>query len=250
MIELEPGRGGGAGGSTAPPDLAGIQVGTYSYLKNFRKGLLHQKDRCLRELAKSRDKATAADLERRFDWIHAKIDALNRRHQMICDKAFVWPDGRERWYGSMEPDAMRPLTDKEIRWNNSLIREEHAAVDRAGPAATALTSGAASASSAPAPAAPAPATAAASGRASASAAAQSATPAARAPAMALLSVTPAAATATAAALHRATNDSPSQRFRAARTTRNGSPRQLVTSKAAPARRTPSRGPAPGPKQRS
>ena len=32
------------------PDLAGLQVGTYAYLKNFRKGLAHQYRICLEQM--------------------------------------------------------------------------------------------------------------------------------------------------------------------------------------------------------
>ena len=61
--------------TTAPPDLARLEVGTYRYLKNFRKGLKYQLERCLRESAEAREAggaATAADRDERLRWIHEK----------------------------------------------------------------------------------------------------------------------------------------------------------------------------------
>ena len=58
--------------TTAPPDLARLQVGSYPYLKNFRKGLQHQRERCLRELRaaiEADDAARAADCNDCFLWI-------------------------------------------------------------------------------------------------------------------------------------------------------------------------------------
>ena len=153
------------------------------------------------EIAASQDVATDGELIRRFIWIESKCDALNRRHLMIMDMPARWPDGKQRPYGGLAGSAaIRPLTATEIRWNNSMIEEEHAAVDRA--TAASRSSGAAPASGAATPAAPAPATAAAAGRASRSPAARAATPAARAPEVNLFSVTPGAATAAAAALRK------------------------------------------------
>ena len=121
------------------------------------------------EIAASQDVATDGELIHRFIWIESKCDALNRRHLMIMDMPARWPDGKQRPYGGLAGSAaIRPLTATEIRWNNSMIEEEHAAVDRA--TAAARSSGAAPASGAATPAAPAPATAAAAGRASRSAA--------------------------------------------------------------------------------
>ena len=48
------------------------EVGTRPYLKNFRKGLRHQRERCVRELEAARDDATARDAEDRWRWILEK----------------------------------------------------------------------------------------------------------------------------------------------------------------------------------
>ena len=79
-FELEPGRGDGARSGRAPPDLAGLQVGSYEYLKNFRRGSAYQRERCVREIGRSRDAATAEELTRRFRLIDRKLMLLNRRH--------------------------------------------------------------------------------------------------------------------------------------------------------------------------
>ena len=50
------------------------EVGTYPYLKNFRKGLHHQLDRCLRDLQASPDPATRCFVDHRLVWILAKFD--------------------------------------------------------------------------------------------------------------------------------------------------------------------------------
>ena len=68
----------------------------------------------MREIAASRDDATAADLTRRFHWIDKKHDAVDRRHEMITDKPAVWQDGKQRAYGSLADDARRRLTDDEM----------------------------------------------------------------------------------------------------------------------------------------
>ena len=105
--------------TTAPPDLACLQVGTYAYLKNFRKGLHHQRERCERELAEAtdaRDAATAADCNDRLRWIRRKQHFLDRRNEMVWDRP-VWQNGREMEFGSLEPAARRRLTNEKIRWN-------------------------------------------------------------------------------------------------------------------------------------
>ena len=52
------------------------EVGTYPYLKNIRKGLHHQLERCLRDLQASPDPATACFVDTRLRWILAKQDFL------------------------------------------------------------------------------------------------------------------------------------------------------------------------------
>ena len=175
--------------TTAPPDLARLQVGTYACLKNFRKGLKHQRERCFRELAAATDAgdaATAADCNGRLRWIHEKQAFLDTRNEMVTDMP-VMRNGRQREYGSLEPAARRRLTNEEIRWNAEMIRNE-GATPATPAAATAPTRGSASA---PAPATPAAATAPTRGSASAPTPATPAAGSASAPTPA----TPAAATA-------------------------------------------------------
>ena len=108
---------------SATPDLARLQVGTWEYLKNFRKGLKYQRERCLRELAAAtdaRDAATAADCNDRLLWIREKQDFLDTRNEMVWDRP-VTQHGRQMEYGSLEPAARRPLTNEETRWNAEMI---------------------------------------------------------------------------------------------------------------------------------
>ena len=99
-----------------------FQVGTYPYLKNFRKGLHHQLDRCLRDLQASPDPATRCFVDTRLRWILAKFDLLDNFHVMIWDRPAPWDPQME--YGSLEPAARRRLTDAEIRWTAELIEAE------------------------------------------------------------------------------------------------------------------------------
>ena len=55
-------------------------VGTFPYLKNFRKGLRHQRERCEREWAAAPDDATARDAADRWHWILEKQDRWDNRH--------------------------------------------------------------------------------------------------------------------------------------------------------------------------
>ena len=120
------------------------EVGTYPYLKNFRKGLRFQLERCLRELAASPDPATACFVDTRLRWILAKQDFLDNFHEMVWDMPAPWCPQME--YGSLEPAARRCLTDEEIRWNKVLIQAEGRQQRRgSASAATAATPAAATA---------------------------------------------------------------------------------------------------------
>ena len=99
------------------------EVGTRQYLKNFRKGLRFQLERCLRELAASPDAATACFVDVRLRWILVKQDFLDNRNEMVWDMP-VTQHGRQMEYGSLEPAARRRLTASEIRWNAELIEAE------------------------------------------------------------------------------------------------------------------------------
>ena len=84
--------------ATALPDLARLQVGTYAYLKNSRKGLHYQRERCLRDLAAAtdaRDAATAAECNDRLLWIREKQDFLDTRNEMVLDRP-VTQRGRQK----------------------------------------------------------------------------------------------------------------------------------------------------------
>ena len=43
-------------------------VGSYAYLKNFRKGLRYQRERCLHAATDAGDVATASELNDRVGW--------------------------------------------------------------------------------------------------------------------------------------------------------------------------------------
>ena len=61
-------------------------VGTFPYLKNFRKGLRHQRERCERELeaaAAAIDVATARDATDRWLWILEKQEILDIYNEMV-----------------------------------------------------------------------------------------------------------------------------------------------------------------------
>ena len=68
--------------TTAPPDLARLQVGTYAYLKNFRKGLHHQLERCVREVEEAPDAATARECTARLQWVRKKQEFLDAHPQL------------------------------------------------------------------------------------------------------------------------------------------------------------------------
>ena len=56
-------RGRQKHGTAAPPDMPGLQIGTWEYLKNFRRGLRWQQDRAARELAEAQEAAEAVPLQ-------------------------------------------------------------------------------------------------------------------------------------------------------------------------------------------
>ena len=102
-------------------------VGSYSYLKNFRKGLAHQRERCERDRAAARaarDDATARDATDRWLWILEKQDILDIYNEMVWDMPVTQHGMQMKEYGSLAPAARRRLTDAEIRWNAELIEAE------------------------------------------------------------------------------------------------------------------------------
>ena len=115
--------------------LADTATGTYAYLKNFRKGLRHQRERCELDLQGAlpggdrESAATAAAARKRLLWIHEKQIYLDTHHEMIIDQAGIWM-GELADFGSLEPDARRPLSVDEIRWNREMIGLERTAPAR------------------------------------------------------------------------------------------------------------------------
>ena len=108
--------------------MARLQVGGYALLKNFRRGLRHQLEHCASELeaATARaDAAAEADCEDRLLWIGSKQQFLDVQHEMVTDTP-SWRNEKEMEYGSLHPDARRPLTEQEIAWNEELIVAEAA----------------------------------------------------------------------------------------------------------------------------
>ena len=127
-----------------------LQVGTFAYLKNFRKGFLHQMARCRSQLAAATargDLAAVQEAQHRLDWIFEKQRRLDVQHEMVTDKP-SWQNGRMLPYGSLEYSARRVLTAAEIEWNEELIGALISGLDEeraATAAATASTLGAAAA---------------------------------------------------------------------------------------------------------
>ena len=115
--------GKGMGGKGKKGTSWARDVGTFPYLKNFRKGLRHQREWCEREWAAAPDDATARDATDRWLWILEKQDILDIHNEMVWDMP-VTQHGRQMEYGSLEPAARRRLTDAEIRWNAELIEAE------------------------------------------------------------------------------------------------------------------------------
>ena len=116
MVKGNGGKGKGKKGSSWFRE-----PGTYAYVKNFRKGLHHQRERCERELHEARealDDATAASLAERLQHILEKQDALDTHNVLVTDR----------------PPCRRRLTVEEIRFNGMLIREEALQQRRATPA--------------------------------------------------------------------------------------------------------------------
>ena len=154
------------------------ELGDLSYLKNFRRGLRYQKERCLSALASGPSDETARDIDDRLQWIRFKQNLLDNGNEMIWDRPGT-RNGRQMAYGSLHPSVRRLLTLAEISWNADLIEVERlqqrrrfaSAPTQAPPAAaTARARGSASSTTAaaetalgsaspPNPAAPAAATA-------------------------------------------------------------------------------------------
>ena len=92
-----------------------IQVGTFAHLKNFRKGLLFQFQKCQSQLAAataSQNSLAAEEANHRVAWIYEKYRRLDAmEHEMITDKP-AWAFGRMVDYGSLDDDAI--LTPEEI----------------------------------------------------------------------------------------------------------------------------------------
>ena len=103
-------------------------MGTYRYLKNYRKGLHHQLVRCRSELeaaTASWYNSGAEACRHRLAWIFEKQRFLDEGHEYITDKpAWDWKSGKELAYGSLAESARHALTDQEIAWNQELIDEE------------------------------------------------------------------------------------------------------------------------------
>ena len=136
------------------------QVGTFSHLKNFRKGLAHQVQRCRDEIGAATargDNAAVQAAQHRLEWVWDKQRRLDEDGEMVTDRP-SWQNGRELPYGSLQDDARRWMEPYEIKWNNELISEEAAASSSAAATASGATQAAATASTLGAAGAKAPAT--------------------------------------------------------------------------------------------
>ena len=121
MVKGAKGRGGKGRGRPSWTR----EFGSHAYLKNFRKGLRHQQQRCSRELEEEKSAATARELDDRLRWILEKQDSLDNRNEMVWDMP-VMERGRPKEFGSRTRFGARrrPLTAKEISWNADLIEDE------------------------------------------------------------------------------------------------------------------------------
>ena len=122
-VEMDKGKGGKGKKGTS----WARQVGTYAYLKNFRKGLRYQRERCERELvaaAAAADAAAARDATNRWLWILEKQEILDIYHEMVWGMPVTQQGMQVKEYGSLERDARRRVTPAEIRWNAELIEAE------------------------------------------------------------------------------------------------------------------------------
>ena len=81
------------------------EEGSYAYLKNFRRGLRHQRKRALRDMQADEDDKKG-DAQHRWLWILQKQYFLDDCNEMIWDRA-VTQQGTEMQYGSMEHGAHR-----------------------------------------------------------------------------------------------------------------------------------------------
>ena len=80
------GKGKGKGGNGKTSTIGPREIGTYPYLKNIRKGLRCQLDRCLRKLTASPDPAAACFVDSRLHWISTKQYFLDTLNIMIWDQ--------------------------------------------------------------------------------------------------------------------------------------------------------------------
>ena len=124
--------------TTAPPVLASLQVGSWEYLFNHRKGLRAQeeKSRLKAELAGREglhDEAQEARL--RLRWVRYKIHQLNDGI-MIWDMPGVW-EGESRPYGLLNAETQRNLSPTEWGWNSRMQGWER----RNPPGPTGITDG-------------------------------------------------------------------------------------------------------------
>ena len=122
-VEMDKGEGRcGNGGNDKKETRWPRAPGSYAYLKNFRRGLLHQRKRALRDMQADEDDKKS-EAQRRWLWIMQKHYFLDYCHEMIFDEP-VTLEGKETQYGSMEENARRGLTEEEVRWNTKFIKQE------------------------------------------------------------------------------------------------------------------------------
>ena len=99
-------------------------------MKNFRKGLKQQRERCQRELEEAQgtdDAATVGACRERLRWVNYKQSSLDDGKDVITDVILgrtARPFVADVCVGS---DARRPLSAQEIRWNAKWIEAEAAA---------------------------------------------------------------------------------------------------------------------------
>ena len=122
------------------------EKGSWPDLKKIRKGLKHQMKKAADNLEAARAAGNDNEIflcEHRASWTQRKQELLDIGHVMVWDMPFVH-NGIQLDYGSLDDEAKRGLTEKEIQWNAELrswSAEHHQAqITGSGAPGTALCS--------------------------------------------------------------------------------------------------------------
>ena len=123
-VEMDKGEGlCGNGGKGKKGTRWPREEGSYAYLKNFRRGLRHQRERALRDMQADEDDKKS-EAQRRWLWILQKQYFLDYVDEMIFDEPVTLEGKETTQYGSMAETARRRLTKSEVLWNTQFIKQE------------------------------------------------------------------------------------------------------------------------------